>query len=43
MWKSKSKQQIDDVAYIQVEDLTKSERTKRYLYLMDGHLLVIQA
>ena len=41
MWKNKNNNKLDDVAYMQVKDLTKNEM-KKFLYLMDGHLHQIQ-
>ena len=38
--KVKSNNKFNDVAYMQVKDLTKMKMT-RYLYLMDGHFLQI--
>ena len=40
--KVKVNNKTDSVAYIQVKDLTKMKMNK-YLFLMAGHLLLIQA
>ena len=43
MWKNRENNNIlDDVAYLQVKDLSKKRKMRKFLFSMVGHLLQIQ-